>query len=163
MPSRLQFAYEPGRMGRPAYKPLPRDRQDVLDMVRVGMPIDRIAAFYGVDEKTLRKHFAGEIEHGLETAIAIVHRNLIAMSATNVTAAMFYLQNRKGDVWKDRRRVSGDKVDDRPDLSTLTEEELALLEQAALLLGGPVIEGEAVEVGGAEDDEESSEEGEEAA
>ena len=81
------------------------------------------------------------------------------MSATNVTAAMFYLQNRKGDVWKDRRRVAGDKIDDRPDLSLLTEEQLAILEQAAQLLGGPVIEGEAEEVASEEGDE-TDEEGE---
>lgn len=53
-----------GSNGRPAFKPTDDDRKTVSLMCAVGIPHEGIALCVGdgIDDKTLRKHFAKELE-----------------------------------------------------------------------------------------------------
>lgn len=53
-----------GKRGRPAFKPTPKQRRSVEQMISVGEPIVTIARALGIAENTLRQHFAEELENG---------------------------------------------------------------------------------------------------
>lgn len=62
-----------------------------------------IAAFLGISDKTLRKHYADEIEHGVVRANAKVVQNLYAYASgakgtekAQVTAGIFWAKTRAG-------------------------------------------------------------------
>ncbi len=94
--------------GRPKYEPTPSDRNTVRIMASVGVPqrtIARCVGIAGVDEKTLRKHFAREIETAAHMANAAVAQSLFEMATganktdRNTRAAEVWLKCRAG--WKE--------------------------------------------------------------
>ena len=58
-------------VGRPAFNPTDEMRRDVVVRMSCGMPPEWIAKFIGCGEKTLRRHFAGELERGKQEGVAL--------------------------------------------------------------------------------------------
>ena len=90
-------------MGRPAHTPEPATRRQVEAMAGYGVPEIDIAGVIGVDPKTLRKHYRGELKHGHVKANAKVAENLFRKATGEgreaVIAAIFWLKTRAG--WKE--------------------------------------------------------------
>ncbi len=68
-----------------------------------GVPEAEIAGVVGIDAKTLRKHYRGELDHGHTKANARVADNLYRKATGEgreaVTAAIFWLKTRAG--WRE--------------------------------------------------------------
>lgn len=94
-----------GRVGPPRYEPTQDHRELVRDMVVVGVDQERIAAVLKIDPKTLREHFRDELDLGMDRACAKVGRNLLALTETHPLAAIYFLNNRMPERWKDRRQI----------------------------------------------------------
>lgn len=112
-----------GKPGRPAHKPTEKERREVLELAGVGIPQLTIAAIVGMSIMTLRKHFAGELQHGTDKANARVGGFLFQKATGQrgddhgaVTAAIFWLKARAG--WKDRQDV----IHQNPDGTALFED-----------------------------------------
>ena len=90
-------------MARPAHKPDPAIRRQVEAMAGYGVPEIDIAGVIGVDPKTLRKHYRGELDHGHVKANAKVAENLYRKATGEgreaVIAAIFWLKTRAG--WRE--------------------------------------------------------------
>ena len=86
--------------GRPAHAPDDRSRQMVEVLSGFGIPQDKIADVIGVDGKTLRKHYATELQRGAATVEAKLVGNLLKLASgsdgTALKAIMFALQCRFG-------------------------------------------------------------------
>ena len=86
--------------GRPAHAPDDRSRQMVEVLSGFGIPQDKIADVIGVDGKTLRKHYATELQRGAATVEAKLVGNLLKLAGgsdgTALKAIMFALQCRFG-------------------------------------------------------------------
>ena len=86
--------------GRPALAPDDRSRQMVEVLSGFGIPQDKIADVIGVDGKTLRKHYATELQRGAATVEAKLVGNLLKLAGgsdgTALKAIMFALQCRFG-------------------------------------------------------------------
>lgn len=75
------------KRGRPPYKPTPGDRRTVEQMRACGEPAARIARALGIDDATLVKHFAAELESGFSRRRREVVDLLFAQARKgNVTA-----------------------------------------------------------------------------
>jgi hypothetical protein len=61
--------------GRPGHAPDDRSRQMVEVLSGFGIPQDKIADVIGVDGKTLRKHYAREVQRGAATVEAKLFGN----------------------------------------------------------------------------------------
>ena len=72
-------------------------------MAGYGVPEAEIAGVVGIDAKTLRKHYRGELDHGHVKANAKVAENLYRKATGDgreaVIAAIFWLKTRAG--WKE--------------------------------------------------------------
>jgi hypothetical protein len=66
--------------GRPAYQPTDKDRRIAEALSGWSIPQDRIARVIGVDPKTLRKHFADELEMGSAKLEAQLAQNLLRIA-----------------------------------------------------------------------------------
>ena len=66
--------------GRPALAPDDRSRQMVEVLSGFGIPQDKIADVIGVDGKTLRKHYATELQRGAATVEAKLVGNLLKLA-----------------------------------------------------------------------------------
>ncbi|MBR0670562.1 SAM domain-containing protein [Neoroseomonas soli] len=102
------------------YDPTPDQRRTVKTMAGFGVPHTDIAAFLGIDAKTLRKHFREEMDRGTVEANAKVAQSLFQMATQgkNVAAAIFWMKARAG--WRE-------KVEIKPvfdDLEQLTDAQL---------------------------------------
>jgi hypothetical protein len=90
-------------MGRPAHEASELFRRQVEAMAGYGVPEADIARVIGIDAKTLRKHYRGELSTGSIKATAKVAEFLYRKATTEgpqcVTAAIFWLKTR-GD-WKE--------------------------------------------------------------
>ena len=90
-------------MGRRAHIPDPTSRRQVEAMAGYGVPEADIAGVIGVDPKTLRKHYRGELKHGHVKANAKVAENLFRKATGEgreaVIAAIFWLKTRAG--WRE--------------------------------------------------------------
>jgi hypothetical protein len=86
--------------GRPGHAPDDRSRQMVEVLSGFGIPQDKIADVIGVDGKTLRKHYAREVQRGAATVEAKLVGNLLKLAGgsdgTALKAIMFALQCRFG-------------------------------------------------------------------
>jgi hypothetical protein len=86
--------------GRPAHAPDDRSRQMVEVLSGFGIPQDKIADVIGVDGKTLRKHYATELQRGAATVEAKLVGNLLKLAGgsdgTALKAITFALQCRFG-------------------------------------------------------------------
>lgn len=80
-------------------------------MVACGIRHDVIAEAIGVCDKTLRKHYARELEHGMDAVAARVANALVDKALSDrpdsVNAAKFYLQARAGWAEKQEQKHSG--------------------------------------------------------
>jgi hypothetical protein len=63
-------------MGRPAHRADPTTQRQVEALAGYGVPEAEIAGVIGIDPKTLRKHYRGELDHGHVKANAKVAENL---------------------------------------------------------------------------------------
>jgi hypothetical protein len=96
--------------GRPAYKPTKADRALVLALMVNGVSVAQAARILSMDEKSVRKHFGVEIEHGREQANAKVASRLYEQASgpsedsPSVTSRIFWLKARAG--WKDGYAIS---------------------------------------------------------
>ena len=98
-------------MGRRAHRPDGAGRRNVEALAGYGVPEIEIAEVVGVDPKTLRKHYRGELRTGHIKANAKVAENLYRRATGEgreaVVAAIFWLKTRAG--WKETslHEVSG--------------------------------------------------------
>jgi hypothetical protein len=97
--------------GRPAYKPTDDDRKTVSLMCAVGIPHEGIAACIGdgIDDKTMRRHFAEELKTAKIKANAKIGGSIFnAALAGNMTAATLWAKTQMG--WKEKSEIehSGD-------------------------------------------------------
>ena len=88
------------RRGRPPYQPSDKDRRVVEMMAGWAMPEERIAKVLGIDPKTLRKHFAQELEVGHARLEAQLAQNLLRIAQGHnrpaLIATIFALKSRFG-------------------------------------------------------------------
>jgi AcrR family transcriptional regulator len=86
--------------GRPAYQPTDKDRPIAEALSGWSIPQDRIARVIGVDPKTLRKHFADELEIGSAKLEAQLAQNLLRIAQGQdrqaLIATIFALTSRFG-------------------------------------------------------------------
>jgi len=100
-------------MARPAFKPTDEQRDRVRELASVGVPQDDICKVVRnengkpINRRTLRKHFAAEIEEGNIHANAEVAGALFKKATGggqgSVIAAIFWLKSRAG--WKETQSV----------------------------------------------------------
>src|ERR1700730_9621746 len=84
-----------------AHRPSETNRAKVIALVTNGARQDRIAEHLGIDAKTLRKHYARELEFGTETLLSKVLGNLASIACMGrgmpaVAAAKYLLSCRGG-------------------------------------------------------------------
>lgn len=88
------------RRGRPPYAPTDKDRRVVEMMAGWAIPEDRIAKVLAIDPKTLRKHFAEELEVGHAKLEAQLAQNLLRIAQghdrQSLVATIFALKARFG-------------------------------------------------------------------
>jgi hypothetical protein len=88
------------RAGRPSHAPADDTRNLVESLSGFGIPQDEIARLVGIDPKTLRFHYADQIELGSIKATAKVAQNLFTMACKptreGLSAAIFWLKVRAG-------------------------------------------------------------------
>jgi hypothetical protein len=87
------------------FEPSDEQRRMVKALAGFGVPQQDIATHLGIDAKTLRKHFRGELDGGSIEANAKVAQSLFAMATQdkNVAAAIFWLKARAG--WREKQVV----------------------------------------------------------
>lgn len=101
-------------MSRKPHDPTPQQRAEVSALKSFGVPLDDIAAYIGIDRKTLSKHYAEEIRIAQTKADANVAKFLysaasgraIKEGATHsdcVRAAMFWAKTRMG--WRETSQI----------------------------------------------------------
>lgn len=71
---------KPNSVGRPQYEPTPEDRAFVENAAAVGIPHTTIGEKFGIDPKTLRKHFRIELNDGMLKAHMQVGGGLFNMA-----------------------------------------------------------------------------------
>lgn len=85
---------------RPPYEPPDKDRRVVKMKAGLSIPEDRIAQVLGVGAKTLRKHFAQELEVGHAKLEAQLTQNLLRIAQghdrQSLIATIFALKSRFG-------------------------------------------------------------------
>ena len=88
------------RAGRPTHTPTDETRNMVESLSGFGIPQDEIARLVGIAPKTLRFHYADQIELGGIKATAKVAQNLFGMACKptreGLSAAIFWLKVRAG-------------------------------------------------------------------
>lgn len=86
--------------GRPAFEPTDKDRRIAEAMAGWGIPQERIAKVVGIDAKTVRKHFAEELEVGAAKLEAQLAQNLLRIAQGQdrqaLIATIFALKSRFG-------------------------------------------------------------------
>jgi hypothetical protein len=86
--------------GRPPFVPDDKQRLAVSTLSACGARHEVIARHFGIDRKTLRKHFRAELNKGRQDANAMVARSLYDQAiAGNTTAQIFWLKTRAG--WRE--------------------------------------------------------------
>ena len=97
-------------MSKPLHKPTEKTRAEIIALRSYGVPIKEVAAYIGIDDKTLYKYYREELENSAIKANANVGKFLyqaasgqaLATGATYsdcVRAAMFWAKTRMG--WKE--------------------------------------------------------------
>jgi hypothetical protein len=97
--------------GRPKYKPTEADRNTVRSMAATGFTHEQIATCLGtagIDPKTMREHFAVELDTAANKANAVVANRAyqMAVAGNPPAATFFWLKCRAG--WKDSAGPSSD-------------------------------------------------------
>ena len=97
-------------MSKPLHQPTEKTRAEIIALRSYGVPIKEVAAYIGIDDKTLYKYYKDELENSAIKANANVGKFLyqaasgqaLATGATYsdcVRAAMFWAKTRMG--WKE--------------------------------------------------------------
>lgn len=89
-----------------AHKPTPEDRKQVELLAGLGIPHEQIAVLIqdGIDDKTLRKHYAKELSDGVAKANSQVSKSLFQKCLSgDTTAQIWWTKTRMG--WKDTSRL----------------------------------------------------------
>jgi len=97
-------------MSKPLHQPTEKTRAEIIALRSYGVPIKEVAAYIGIDDKTLYKYYKDELENSAMKANANVGKFLyqaasgqaLATGATYsdcVRAAMFWAKTRMG--WKE--------------------------------------------------------------
>ena len=97
-------------MSKPLHQPTDKTRAEIIALRSYGVPIKEVAAYIGIDDKTLYKYYREELENSATKANANVGKFLyqaasgqaLATGATHsdcVRAAMFWAKTRMG--WKE--------------------------------------------------------------
>ena len=97
-------------MSKPLHQPTEKTRAEIIALRSYGVPIKEVAAYIGIDDKTLYKYYREELENSAMKANANVGKFLyqaasgqaLTTGATYsdcVRAAMFWAKTRMG--WKE--------------------------------------------------------------
>ena len=97
-------------MSKPLHQPTEKTRAEIIALRSYGVPIKEVAAYIGIDDKTLYKYYRAELEQSAMKANANVGKFLyqaasgqaLTTGATYsdcVRAAMFWAKTRMG--WKE--------------------------------------------------------------
>jgi hypothetical protein len=131
-----------GRIGNPPFKPTDEQRLIVNSMVAGGARQAIVAAYLGISEDTLTRHFRNELDMGHEMVVAMVGSSFTQKALAGlIDYQKFFLARRGGAAWKAASTVemSGPggtpiqhQVGARHDLSKFTKEELRLWEAMML-------------------------------
>jgi hypothetical protein len=93
-------------MPRRGHTPDPVNRRQVESLAGYGVPETEIAELFGIDPKTLRKHYRFELDHGHTKANARVAENLFRNATGEgreaITAAIFWRKTRAR--WREKSR-----------------------------------------------------------
>jgi len=109
-------------MSKPLHQPTDKTRAEIVALRSYGVPIKEVAAYIGIDDKTLYKYYKDELENSALKANANVGKFLyqaasgqaLTTGATHsdcVRAAMFWAKTRMG--WKETN-VQEVKMADEP-------------------------------------------------
>ena len=109
-------------MSNPLHQPTEKTRAEIIALRSYGVPIKEVAAYIGIDDKTLYKYYRDELENSAIKANANVGKFLyqaasgqaLTTGATYsdcVRAAMFWAKTRMG--WKETN-VQEVKMADEP-------------------------------------------------
>lgn len=116
-------------MARPTFVPTDAQREQVKILSACGVPQKNICQILAgknpaMDEKTLRKHFAVELDNGSALANAKVAQSLFKKATGgNVTAQIFWLKTRAG--WKETQHVEhAGSIETKQSTSNLSDEQL---------------------------------------
>ena len=124
--------------GRKPWEPTEQDKQIIIRMGSIGISIDDVAKVLKKDVETVRKHCGDLIELSRIQAKATVAGRLFKRTESSQRATEFYLTNRAPTEWRPMHQIEVNTnvhVAQRPDLSGLSAEELAILSQAAAIMG----------------------------
>lgn len=91
---------------KPSHKPTPEDRKQVELLAGLGIPQEQICRLIqgGIDDKTLRKHYANELVDGVSKANSQVSKSLFQKAVSgDTTAQIWWTKTRMG--WKDTSRL----------------------------------------------------------
>ena len=123
-------------MSKPLHKPTEKTRAEIIALRSYGVPIKEVAAYIGIDDKTLYKYYREELENSAIKANANVGKFLyqaasgqaLATGATHsdcVRAAMFWAKTRMG--WKEtnvQEHTGANGKDLIPSAKQMTTDEL---------------------------------------
>lgn len=82
------------KRGRPPFKPTPKQRRSVEQMIAVGESKAGIARALRIDEDTLAKHFADELANGLARRRMEVQEMLFKAARSGNVSAQKHLEQR---------------------------------------------------------------------
>ena len=109
-------------MSKPLHQPTEKTRAEIVALRSYGVPIKEVAAYIGIDDKTLYKYYREELENSATKANANVGKFLYQAASGQalttgasysdcVRAAMFWAKTRMG--WKETN-VQEVKMADEP-------------------------------------------------
>ena len=109
-------------MSKPLHQPTEKTRAEIVALRSYGVPIKEVAAYIGIDDKTLYKYYREELENSAIKANANVGKFLYQAASGQalttgasysdcVRAAMFWAKTRMG--WKETN-VQEVKMADEP-------------------------------------------------
>ena len=110
-------------MSKPLHQPTEKTRAEIIALRSYGVPIKEVAAYIGIDDKTLYKYYREELENSAIKANANVGKFLyqaasgqaLTTGATYsdcVRAAMFWAKTRMG--WKETNVQEHTGADGKP-------------------------------------------------
>ena len=109
-------------MSKPLHQPTEKTRAEIIALRSYGVPIKEVAAYIGIDDKTLYKYYKDELDNSAMKANANVGKFLYQAASGQalttgasysdcVRAAMFWAKTRMG--WKETN-VQEVKMADEP-------------------------------------------------
>lgn len=89
-------------MPRPTFEPTEEQRRQVKLLTAFGNTQQQVASLLQLSDRTLRKHFRAELDHGTAEANSQIAQALFKKAKDgNTTAQIFWLKSRAG--WRERR------------------------------------------------------------